>query len=425
MGIVPELLSRAAIPPEVLEVLETLERAGFQAFLVGGSIRDLLRGAPAKDYDVATSARAEKVVQLFRRVVPTGIKHGTVTVMVRKHAVEVTTFRGEGAYADGRRPDSVTFLDDVAEDLARRDFTLNAMAFNPARREFVDPFGGLRDLQAGILRCVGDPRRRFSEDGLRCLRAVRFASVLDLAIDPDTLAAIPLELETFAKVAVERVREELAKLLAGPHPGRGVSLLGSTGLLARILPELVELFGSDETRNRIEARLGALAPDLDLRLAGLLWDLEPSLAPPAVERLRFSRRTQDFIGALLRHRDFAGADYCGEAALRRAIATCGRSLVEPLLDLAAAQAKAEGGGDPLRRTEALRIRIEAMLASNPPLSVAELALDGRQIMEALGENPGPRIGQAARFLLDRVIEDPSQNSADAMLAALRDWHPQG
>lgn len=421
MGNVPEPLSRAAIPPEILEVLNTLERAGFKAFLVGGSVRDLLRGAQAKDYDVATNARAERVLQLFRRVVPTGIKHGTVTVLVRKFAVEVTTFRGEGAYADGRRPDSVTFLDDVAEDLARRDFTLNAMAYNPARRDFVDPFGGLRDLQARVLRCVGDPRQRFSEDGLRCLRAVRFASVLDLEIAPDTLAAIPLELETFSKVAVERVREELAKLLVGAHPGRGVRLLASTGLLARILPELAGSALSQGAQDRLGARLDALPPELELRLAGLLWDLSPSLALPAAERLRFPRKTQDFLAALLRHRGFASASYADEAALRRAIASCGRAVAWPLLELSLAEAKAQGGSDPLERIEALRTRVRTTLDSNPPLTVADLALDGRQIMEALGENPGPRVGLAARYLLDRVLDDPSLNSLDAMREILREW----
>jgi tRNA nucleotidyltransferase (CCA-adding enzyme) len=425
MDTAPEQLSRAVIPPEVLEVLETLERAGFKAYLVGGSIRDLLRGAPAKDYDVATSARAERVVQLFRRVVPTGIKHGTVTVLARQRGVEVTTFRGEGAYADGRRPDSVTFLEDIVEDLARRDFTINAMAFNPARREFVDPFGGLQDLRAGLLRCVGNPRQRFSEDGLRCLRAVRFASVLNLSIERDTLAAIPLELDTFSKVAVERVREELCKLLVGAHPGFGVRLLGSTGLLSRILPELVEEVSSKEAERHLEARIEALAPELELRLAGLLWELAPSLALPAAERLRFPRKTQELLASLWRHRGFTDAHVPDQASLRRAIAACGRTAVGPLLDLAAAQAKAEGGGDRLERIEALRTRVRAALAANPPLSVGELALDGRQIMEALGEKPGPRVGQAARFLLDQVLEDPSLNSREAMNALLRGWRARG
>jgi tRNA nucleotidyltransferase (CCA-adding enzyme) len=421
---VPERLARAEIPTELLEVLETLERAGFTAYLVGGSVRDLLLGRPAKDYDVATSARAERVVQLFRRVVPTGIKHGTVTVLVRKVGVEVTTFRGEGAYADGRRPDTVTFHEDVVQDLARRDFTINAMAYNPLRQEFVDPFGGMRDLAARLLRCVGDARQRFAEDGLRCLRAVRFASVLDLQIDPATFAAIPETLQTFAKIAQERVREELSKLLVGPFAGRGASLLGSSGLLARILPELLASLAAPGAERRLEIRLEGLRSDLDLRLAGLLWELPSESALPAIERLRYSRRTQELVELWLRHRGFGTATYGDDAALRRAMAACGRSAVEPLLDLACAQARAEGR-EGAGQVEGLRAQVQSVLTANPPLSVGELALDGQRVMEILAQGPGPRVGQAVRYLLDRVIEDPSANAPARLEAMLRAWKADG
>jgi tRNA nucleotidyltransferase (CCA-adding enzyme) len=421
MTSLPEPLARAAIASEVVEVLRTLEAAGYQAYLVGGSVRDLLLERPAEDFDVATSARAERVVQLFRRVVPTGIKHGTVTVHVRRVAVEVTTFRGDGAYGDGRRPDAVCFHEDIVEDLARRDFTINAMAYNPLRREFVDPFGGARDLEARLLRCVGDPRQRFSEDGLRCLRAVRFASVLGLQIDEGTFAAIPETLDTFAKVAQERVREELVKLLIGPAPGRGVRLLRQSGLLARALPELLASPAPEQTA-RLEARLDALPADLDLRWAGLAWDLTPAQAARAMDRLRLPRRTQDEVVHLLRHRGFADGDYPDDAALRQAIASCGRRAVEPLLALAMAQAGADGGQG-ADRVERLRERCARILAANPPLAPGDLALDGQRIMAVLGAPAGPFVGQALRYLMARVLQDPEENTPERLEALLRAWKP--
>src|SRR5712671_5062535 len=206
----------ALVPPAVLGVLRTLRGANKQGWLAGGAVRDLLRIAegekltPPQDFDVATDARPEEVQRLFPRTVPTGIAHGTITVLAdEQHNVEVTTFRGEGPYLDGRRPGSVTFLGDIEGDLARRDFTVNAIAWDPLLDDLRDPFGGVGDLERRRLRAVGDPLARFREDGLRPLRAVRFAATLRLALDPPTRLAIPQALDVFARVAMERVREEL------------------------------------------------------------------------------------------------------------------------------------------------------------------------------------------------------------------------
>ncbi|MGC4113541.1 MAG: hypothetical protein QM765_02520 [Myxococcales bacterium] len=219
---VPEALAQAKFPGEILEVLRKLKTSGFKAYFVGGLVRDRLSGKlMGGDFDVATNARAEQVQKLFRRVIPTGLQHGTVTVLTKNAKAEVTTFRGEGAYADGRRPDSVVFLDDVKEDLARRDFTMNAMAFDPIDQEFVDPFGGAKDLEARLIRCVGKARDRFSEDGLRPLRAVRFASVLGFDIEPETLAAIPATLATFNKSPSSACARRSRRCSWGPSPRAG------------------------------------------------------------------------------------------------------------------------------------------------------------------------------------------------------------
>src|SRR5438552_4972964 len=279
-----------------MAVLRGLRAAGKQAWLAGGAVRDLVRraeglyvGDPPQDFDVATDALPEQVLKLFPRVVPTGIQHGTVTVLSGEHKVEVTTFRGEGPYVDGRRPSSVTFLGDIDGDLARRDFTVNAMAWDPLAGVLRDPFSGAEDLRRCRLRAVGNALARFQEDGLRPLRAVRFACTLRLAIEPDTRRAITQALDTFAKVAQERVRDELIKLLLrGDPPSRGLRLLQRTGLLGRIIPELLESVHFVQNRYhawdvwRHTLRAVDNAPhDLVVRLAALLHDVaKPRSAAP-------------------------------------------------------------------------------------------------------------------------------------------------
>ncbi len=219
--------ARAQIPADVLAVCQRLRAAGRQAHLVGGGVRDLLLGRSPADFDLATDARPEAVLELFGRsfAIPTGLKHGTVTVLTEgpRRPVEVTTFRGEGAYFDGRRPSSVTYVDSLAEDLSRRDFTMNAVAFDPVDGRLTDPFDGRGDLRRRLVRAVGDPLVRFREDGLRPMRAVRQAAQLEFEIDPPTLAAIPATLEVFRKVSAERVRDELFKLLGARRGRRAAS----------------------------------------------------------------------------------------------------------------------------------------------------------------------------------------------------------
>ncbi len=395
------LLSREKVPPEVLEVVERLQGAGHQAYLVGGCVRDLLRSETPKDFDVATSARPEVVGTLFKRVIPTGIEHGTVTVIVGRAHVELTTFRAESDYVDGRRPSKVEFHEEIEADLSRRDFTINAMAWDPVGAgRLVDPFGGQADLSAGVVRCVRSALERFSEDGLRALRAVRFATVLDFAVEPATQAAIPLTLHVFRKVAGERVQQEFAKLLRAPAAPRGLGLLRDTGLLGAFFPEAV---GADFTA------VGRAPVDEALRLAVLLP------GAPAVRevllRLKFPGRVAEEAAALTAHEALPPVD-AAEPTLRRWAARADPARVPRLLDLAEART---GAPSPLRP------RLEALLAAQPPLTARALALDGKAIMAALGVGPSRAVGDATRFLLELVLDDPARNTPESLTAALAGW----
>ena len=344
-----------------MAVLRTLRGASKQAWLAGGAVRDILCGATAQDFDVATDALPEQVVALFPRVIPTGMQHGTVTVLSGQHKVEVTTFRGEGPYLDGRRPSSVSFLGDIDGDLARRDFTVNAIAWDPIAGVLRDPFSGLEDLRRRRLRAVGDPLARFREDGLRPLRAVRFASTLRLALDPPTRLAIPEALDVFARVAMERVRDELSKLLVrGAPPSRGLRLLLRSGLLAHIVPELLESvnFGQnrfhrwDVWRHTLRC-VDAAPPDLVVRLAALLHDVgkprsaqppEPrgehtfynheflgeQLARDIALRLRYPNRDAERVALLVREHNWHYLPEWNDATVRRTLARIG---VEALPDV--------------------------------------------------------------------------------------------
>ncbi len=267
----------------MLDICKELRSAGERAWVVGGCVRDTLRGDRVSDWDVATTARPEKVQKIFRKVIPTGIDHGTVTVLWKGQPFEVTTLRGEGAYSDGRRPDHVVFVEDIDRDLARRDFTVNALAYDPVDGQLVDPFGGLADMRDKVLRAVGDPSERFQEDGLRILRGARFVATLDFELDPGTEAAFRGALDTFRKVSPERVREEWMKAMKAETPSRAFEVMRRTGILEVTYPELLEQVGCEQNQwhaydvwNHTMRVLDESAADPVERIAALLHDLLPS-----------------------------------------------------------------------------------------------------------------------------------------------------
>jgi len=439
-----------------MAVLRGLRAAGKQAWLAGGAVRDLVRraeglyvGDPPQDFDVATDALPEQVLKLFPRVVPTGIQHGTVTVLSGEHKVEVTTFRGEGPYVDGRRPSSVTFLGDIDGDLARRDFTVNAMAWDPIDGVLRDPFSGVTDLRRHLLRAVGDPLARFREDGLRPLRAVRFACTLRLAVDLPTKRAIPQAIDVFGKVAQERVRDELVKLLVRGDPAsRGLRLLRSTGLLGRIIPELLESVNFVQNRYhawdvwRHTLRCLDFAPrDLVVRLAALLHDVaKPRCAAPKegapgehtfydhekvgadlaaeiLTRLRFSRREVDRVALLVREHNWHYQPEWNDATVRRTLARIGPAELPALWALRRADLNARGRlvEEGLQNQAAAEERFQREIERASALRVGDLAIGGEDVMRELGIPPGPRVGQVLTRLLERVIDDPELNTRNTLI----------
>jgi tRNA nucleotidyltransferase (CCA-adding enzyme) len=426
---VPGALARAKLPPPLLEVLRRLADAGHRSWIVGGAVRDLLlrRHRETNDFDVATPATPREVMALFPKVVPTGVEHGTVTVIAGGLALEVTTFRGEGPYLDGRRPESVTFHRDLEADLARRDFTINALAWDPLGGEFRDPHGGRKDLARKIVRAVGVAEERFAEDGLRPMRAVRFAAQLGYRLAPATRAAIPGALPVVRKVATERISDELGRLVAAPHAAEAVGLLRATGLLGSVLPGLASR--PPRALDHAARVLRGVPPEPAVRFAALLHLLGPAEAERALVELRQPRRVSDEVAALLRAHACPIASPPGALPqsppeVRRFLSRAGPHRADALVSLARAEAGAlppARGRAASRQLKKLEREISQIRRAAPPLLQQDLALGGREAMEILALPPGPEVGEALRHLLDRVLEDPAANTPDALAAELRRW----
>jgi tRNA nucleotidyltransferase (CCA-adding enzyme) len=410
----------AAVPPAVREVCATLHNAGHVAVSVGGAVRDVLLGRKPGDWDVATSALPEEVVALFRRTIPTGIAHGTVTVLLGRgaeNAIEVTTFRGEGQYTDARRPDSVTFGVPLREDLARRDLVVNAIAYDPIAGAVFDPFDGIGDIARKQIRAVGDPVARFTEDGLRIVRAVRFAAVLGFTITDDTLAALQTALPSLAKIARERVCVELTKLLAAPTPSLGLRPALQFGILQSIAPEVAAGFAAPGAVDAWLAHVDACG--YDARLAA--WAM-PVLATAGVgaidellRRLTFRNADRERVVALA-HATAAQRSQAPELPIvRRVLGRLGRSHLPVAIDLWRCDATAHA--------QAWSAAATHIVAAADALLVGELALTGRDLIKELGMPPGPAIGRVLDELLAAVHNDPSVNqraSLTTLAMALRD-----
>lgn len=400
-------LTVAEVPLPVVEVARRLQQQGQAAVLVGGAVRDVLLGLPASDWDLASSATPDEVMALFPRTIPTGVQHGTVTVLVREgettHPVEVTTFRGEGAYADGRRPGHVTFHRSLVDDLARRDFTINAFAWDPVARRFSDPFDGLADLAAGLVRAVGVPLQRFREDGLRTMRAVRFCATRTLSLEPATEAAIPEALDVLAKVSRERVHVELTKMLASAEPSRGLRPMWRTGIWPHALAPLPREEDYGPTIDAVDA----MAADPTTRLARLLWPLRADAGriEACVEALRPSRAERATVLALTGAATQALARARGPVEIRRAVSSLQRQYLPGALQVLAADAQRQA-----QVAEAI---------DGAALSVGELAIKGRDLLTEGIVAKGPAMGRVLAALLDAVLEDPGLNTREPLLSRAR------
>jgi tRNA nucleotidyltransferase (CCA-adding enzyme) len=413
----------------------------------------LLLGRFVHDWDIASDARPNDIMSLFRKVIPTGLQHGTVTVVLNAQRYEVTTLRGDGAYTDGRHPDQIRFVDHLEEDLARRDFTINAIAYDPIDRLLTDPSGGCADLQHRVIRAVGVANDRFFEDGLRILRAARFAATLHFDIEPDTARAMKECASRLCCISQERIRDEWLKTLGAEQPSRGLRIMLSTGIIEATLPELLPMIGC--TQNRYHAfdvwehtlqTLDACRAEPILRLAMLLHDIgKPEIrginektgdytfyhhevsgariAEAIVQRLRLSNEQQRRVVHLVRHHLIPYDPSCTDSAVRRWLRRVGTEHLQDILEMARADARGKGvdASETLETLEHLRQRVEELLRQSAALSVRDLSINGHVLMGELGLPPGRQIGQILEHLLQLVIDDPSRNERHLLLAEARTY----
>lgn len=439
------------IPTGARKIIARLEQHGYEAYIVGGCVRDSLMGKRPSDWDICTSARAEEMMALFedKRVIPTGIQHGTLTILAEDGAYEVTTFRIDGEYLDHRHPKSVAFTRELAEDLSRRDFTINAMAWHP-ERGLIDLFGGVEDLRDRLVRAVGDPVQRFNEDGLRMLRMVRFATVLDFDYDPATYDAVRKQGHLLQYISKERIQVELNKILLAAHPARGLEDLYTLGMYPYIIPMMCHTVGFaqrgghhflDVFEHSLLA-VGVIAPELVLRLTMLLhdigkpfvWDSSESLsydrfddhaavsaklAGKILRDLKYDNATRkDVVELIAHHNDILLPD---PVNVRRSLARLGEAQTRRLVQVKVADLIAHDLAGEWEKILALFAEIsdviDEVVARGDCTSVKALAIGGQDMM-ALGLS-GRAIGQMLNAALELVLEKPEMNTRETLLNWVR------
>jgi putative nucleotidyltransferase with HDIG domain len=446
-----ESLNFQTIPEWLIKIAGEFIRQGFQIYLVGGAVRDLLWGKTPKDWDLATNALPDQIESLFRKTVPTGKPFGTITVWMGENWVEVTTFRSDLGYSDGRRPDSVRFEQNIIPDLARRDFTINALAFDFSQKLLVDPFGGRTDAYHGILKAVGDPAVRFAEDGLRMFRFFRFLATQDLKPHGPTAKAINPQ---WAKnLSMERIRDEFSKMLTGERVRLGITGLAQSGLLDCCLPELLECRQMEQKYNcrhtpllwdHILTATETIAPQLHLRMAALLHDIAKprtricnetgihfyghdeqgaAISEAILGRLRFPSKFIATVSNLVRHHMFTIPAEAGDGAIRRFIAKAGAESIPDLLELRRADIVATGriNERTIEVWRDLQDRIHQILHNQSGGTHPKLALNGRELMDHFALPPGPIIGELLDFLLELILDDPAMNQKETLLSKAKEF----
>ena len=440
------------IPEPVELIIKKLEEHGFEAYAVGGCVRDTILGRTPGDWDITTSALPEQVKSIFRRTIDTGIEHGTVTVMIGQVGYEVTTYRVDGDYQDGRHPTSVTFTPSLVEDLKRRDFTINAMAYRPGGG-VVDCFDGLADLENKIIRCVGDPKERFREDALRMMRAVRFSAQLGFTIEDNTKAAIKQMAGNLRLISKERIQAELLKLITSPHPDY-IRTAYETGITAIVLPEFDRMMETPQKNSFHALSVGEhtiksllhVEADPILRLTMLFHDMgKPDclrldddgtthfkqhaivgadITRSALRGLKFDNHTIDNVTALVRYhdsmRDCVAArqtpPVVNKRALRRLVSSIGRERFPLLMEVNLADnlAKTEFAKEThLPALDAVRKAYEEIVEADDCLTLKELELNGKDLM-AMGIAPGKEIGRILGACLEWVLDEPERNKKELL-----------
>lgn len=406
------------MPGDVKEIIETIENAGFEAFAVGGCVRDSALGRKPADWDITTSARPEQVKALFKRTIDTGIQHGTVTIMKGNEGYEVTTYRIDGEYEDGRHPKSVEFSDNLIEDLKRRDFTINAMAYNE-RRGLVDEFDGCKDLEEGVIRAVGNPTERFTEDALRMMRAIRFSAQLGFEIEDDTYQAILALSENINKVSAERVQVELNKTLLSPHPDY-VQEYENTGLFIDYLPVIDRVLG-DRRAAKVKILLKKVPKTLVMRYAALLKIATADEAKETLRALKLDNKTIKEATWLVEHAGDKIAEL--ESDVRAAIHSYGRENFERLFlfEEALIQTAEETLQIPMKERRAhysnIRRMYDRITERGDCTDLKTLAIGGNDLME-LGVT-GKQIGVTLNNLLEAVLENPDLNDKEVLKNMIR------
>lgn len=449
-----------SIDPLLKKFGKVFEEKGFQAYLVGGAVRDLILKKPCSDWDVATNATPEQVMSMFKFVVPTGIAHGTVTVHFHKTEIEVTTFRIESEYSDGRHPDKIAYASTIEEDLSRRDFTMNAIAVNLRNGKICDPFGGRKDIRKKVIRTVGIPNERFMEDGLRPIRALRFASQLNFCIEKDTFLEIfkPDIQKKITSISIERFRDEFLKMLKSEKPSVGLKLMEETGILKLFIPEFEVCRGCIQGDGRgfhdfdvmdhlIYACDGAPKNNYKVRLAALFHDIgKPSckrvienekdgqlftfynhdnegakITEKILRRLKFSNEEIADVSHLVKNHMFHYESSWSDAAVRRFIVRVGLQYMDDLFDLRVADVFGMHNNQVNLRNSTtsenileLKERIEKITEKQNALSLKDLCVNGKDLMD-IGIPSGKKIGVVLNELFEAVLEDPEMNNREKLL----------
>lgn len=419
------------IPDKVKFIIDTFYENNYEAFMVGGCIRDSLLSKEPKDYDIATSALPNITESLFEKTIPTGIKHGTITVLLDKEPFEVTTYRVEGEYKDNRRPDEISFVTNIKDDLSRRDFTINAFAYN-SKEGLKDYFNGLEDLQNKIIRTVGDSNKRFNEDALRMMRAIRFASQLDFNIEKSTLDGIKKNKNLLKNISSERIRDELCKLLLSDNPRKGLNLLKDCGVLDVIIPELTSLIGfnhktKDYNKDLFDHTLSVVENtpnDLILRLSALFHDIgkpkvndniSEDITRKILTRLHFDNKTIKSVCILIKeYMNVLGNST--DIDIKRFINRTSKENIYSLLEFQKAHVLSLKNSDlDLYELNNMKNKIDNIINSNIPLSIKDLNIDGSILTKELNLKPGKVIGETLNYLLEVVLNNPNLNNETILL----------
>jgi tRNA nucleotidyltransferase (CCA-adding enzyme) len=425
------------------QIINLLELAGYEAYVVGGCTRDMLLGREPKDWDIATNALPDQILDVCSKyhTIPTGLKHGTVTVLVDGEQFEVTTYRIDGNYSDNRRPDSVEFTSSIVEDLRRRDFTINAIAYHPGRG-IIDPFNGKLDLHNRMIRAVDNPHDRFNEDALRMLRAIRFACELDFSIDKYTKNAMYDNCHLIKNVSIERIREETNKILISDYPSYGLSMLIQFNLLRLIIPEIYQLIKFDQFNPHHDKDvfdhtlvvIESVPKSLVLRWAALLHDIgKPAsftmvdgfghfynhhkigadMAREILRRLKFDNNTIERVCILI-YNHMSRFEFLRSASIKRFINRVGVENLDDLFKLQIADIKGSANPNDFSQVEKLKVDVEKILSEKQPLTVKDLAVNGYDLME-MGFKQGKELGNILKFLLEEVLKNPELNQKKLLL----------